>query len=114
MSAAVLPAAPLPPAFARTPGAPVLRGNRCQCMGCGDFFNSTSTFDRHRTGCFDVPGDRRCLSGDELIARGWSRNTAGFWIELTMRSTVSRMFRGGRVAASTGPLVGGGTADEYA
>jgi hypothetical protein len=112
MSAAPLPAAPLPLTLSRLEHAhPVLTGNRCQCTGCGDIFNSTSTFDRHGTGCFDVPGNRRCLSGDELIARGWSRNTAGFWIERTMRS-----FRGGLVAASTDPLVvvvGGGGAAEH-
>jgi len=112
MSDSLLPAAPRPPALASTPGAPVLRGNRCQCTGCGDFFNSTSTFDRHRTGRFDVPGDRRCLSGNELIARGWSRNTARLWIERTMRSTATGMFRGGRGAASPNPL-GGRATDEH-
>jgi len=91
---------------------PALTGNRCQCTACGDFFNSTSTFDRHRTGRFDVPGDRRCLSADELIARGWSRNTAGFWIERAMRSTATGVFHRGRVTASSSPL-GGGATDEY-
>jgi hypothetical protein len=85
MSDAVLPAAPPPPALASTPSAPVLRGNRCQCTGCGDLFNSTSTFDRHRTGRYDVIGARRCLTSEELTARGWSRNAAGFWIERPMR-----------------------------
>ncbi len=63
---------------------PTLTGNRCQCMACGDWFNSTSTFDRHRVGAFETPmqaSTRRCLSAGELTARGWQRNAAGFWIE---------------------------------
>jgi len=55
-----------------------LSGNRCQCTACGEFFNRVSTFDKHRTGRFGV--DRRCLTTEEMQARGWSLNAAGFWI----------------------------------
>ena len=60
-----------------------LTGNRCRCSGCSEHFNSVSVFDRHRTGTFGTlrnPGTRRCLSVEEMQARGWLRNAAGFWI----------------------------------
>ena len=57
--------------------APILRGDRCQCGACGQRFNSTSMFDRHRLG---RPGRRSCLNACQLEAKGYSRNQAGFWI----------------------------------
>jgi hypothetical protein len=47
--------------------------SRCLCRACGEFFNSVSVFDEHRRA-------GRCLSGDEMRARGWLVSTAGFWI----------------------------------
>lgn len=64
---------------------PKLTGNRCECAACGDRFNSTSTFDRHRTGAHGTPTGRRCLTAAELTALGWSKNARGFWIERAMR-----------------------------
>ncbi len=66
-------------------GAPMiaqrLTGNRCRCSACGEYFNSVSTFDRHRHGGWQGRGaDRRCLSPAELKARGWTLNAHGFWI----------------------------------
>jgi hypothetical protein len=62
--------------------APRLTGSRCRCPTCGEYFNSTSVFDRHRVGLWRDQGiHRRCLSGDEMTARGWSLNAKGFWIE---------------------------------
>lgn len=59
-----------------------LVGNRCQCRACGEYFNSVSSFDRHRAGDWQNRGsNRRCRAPDELIAKGWSKNTAGYWIE---------------------------------
>lgn len=55
-----------------------LAGNRCQCTACGDYFNRVSTFDKHRVGTFGV--DRRCMSAEEMTAKGWAKNAAGFWI----------------------------------
>ena len=72
--------------------APLLTGNRCQCAACGEYFNSTSSFDRHRAGDSSSRTSRRCRTPAELILRGWSRNTRGFWIERAMqreRSTIS-------------------------
>jgi hypothetical protein len=82
--------------------APKLTGNRCRCAACGDLFNSTSAFDRHRAGTFAPrgtwPHSRRCLTADELHAKGWSRNAAGFWIERAREATT---------ASSGGPPHGG-------
>lgn len=54
-------------------------GDRNQCPTCGEYFNSSSSFDFHRTGRFGV--DRRCRTVPEMVARGMTRNAAGFWIK---------------------------------
>jgi hypothetical protein len=54
-----------------------LRGDRCRCSGCGEYFTTTSTFDRHRKGPYT---DRTCLSVDALFALGWKTNKYGFWM----------------------------------
>ena len=54
-----------------------LTGRRCQCCGCGEYFNGERGFDRHRVGVYGV--NRHCLSAAEMTARGWHRNAAGFW-----------------------------------
>jgi hypothetical protein len=46
---------------------------------CGERFNSVYAFDLHRVGSF-APMARRCLTADEMLAAGYSRNIAGFWI----------------------------------
>src|SRR5579863_20205 len=61
-----------------------LRGNRCRCTACGDYFNSIFAFDRHRVGNYSTRTSRRCLTVAELAARGWARNAAGFWITRPM------------------------------
>ena len=58
-----------------------LRGDRNQCCGCGEYFNSTAAFDKHRTGDFSsVTNPRRCLSQPEMYAKGMARNRDGFWV----------------------------------
>jgi hypothetical protein len=57
--------------------APRLTGSRCLCRGCGEYFNSVKSFDRHR---IDYPDGRRCLSSDEMHQRGMTVNRQGFWI----------------------------------
>ena len=50
----------------------VLRGDRCRCRACGEYVNSTSAFDRHRVGAYDLTAPkhgRRCLTPDEMRAR---------------------------------------------
>jgi hypothetical protein len=59
-----------------------LTGNRCRCSGCGEYFNSVSIFDRHRAGDWQERGaNRRCLTVDQMLAKGYLKNAAGFWIE---------------------------------
>lgn len=81
-----------------------LTGNRCQCTGCGEYFNSAYTFDGHRVGLFapiNRPNTRRCLTVAEMMAKGWLRNDAGFWIS-GKRPTLARTARAGAAIALTG------------
>ena len=55
-----------------------LTGNKCECTACGQFFNRVSTFDKHRVGTLGA--SRRCLSVDEMAAKGWRLNDKGFWL----------------------------------
>ena len=57
----------------------VLRGDHCRCSGCGERFNSTKAFDRHRRGDYQG-GDRRCLTPEGMAAAGMSQNSGGWWI----------------------------------
>ena len=60
----------------------VLRGDRNQCQGCKEYFNSTGAFEKHRTGQYGV--DRRCRTPEEMIAKGFSLNAGGYWIASKM------------------------------
>lgn len=55
-----------------------ISGDRNQCRGCGEYFNSTAAFDKHRTGDFGI--DRRCRMPDEMREKGMDKNAAGFWV----------------------------------
>lgn len=58
-----------------------LRGDRNQCCGCGEYFNSTVAFEKHRTGDFDSSTNpRRCLTQPEMYAKGMAVNRDGFWV----------------------------------
>ncbi|MGF6903926.1 hypothetical protein [Paraburkholderia sp. GAS348] len=63
-----------------------LSGDRNRCGGCGEYFNSSYSFDRHRTG--DFGKDRRCMTAEEMTARGMVKNKDEFWITATMDSDV--------------------------
>lgn len=52
--------------------------SRCRCTACGDYFNSTAAFDKHRTG--EYPGARRCMDHQERRERKMDTNTAGYWV----------------------------------
>ena len=61
-----------------------LTSNRNQCPSCGEYFNRTSSFDRHRTGAFGTGIDgtspeRRCLTINEMQAKGFRKSAHGFW-----------------------------------
>jgi hypothetical protein len=59
-----------------------LTGQRNQCRGCDQYFNSNVAFAKHRTGKFEE--GRRCRTAEEMIAKGMSLNAAGFWITAAM------------------------------
>ena len=56
----------------------LLKGNRNQCQGCKEFFNSNGAFDKHRTGKHGV--DRRCRTIEEMTGIGMSLNKDCSWI----------------------------------
>lgn len=64
---------------------PKLRGCRCQCGGCGEYFSSEGAFDRHRVGNYAEPGQwkgtRRCMTLAEMLAAGFRRNPQGFLLK---------------------------------
>jgi len=54
-------------------------GDRNQCPTCHKYFNSTSAFDRHRTGVMGSRS-RRCMTTEEMEAKKMCLNAAGYWI----------------------------------
>lgn len=54
-----------------------LRGDRNQCSGCDQYFNSTHAFEKHRHGDFGI--DRRCMTVGEMTAKGMFLGDDGFW-----------------------------------
>lgn len=53
-----------------------LNNRRCVCRGCGEFFNSTPAFDKHRAN----KGGFRCLTPAEMEAKGMAKNAGGWWV----------------------------------
>ena len=68
--------------------APKLTGNRCQCTACGECFNGTQPFDKHRVGEYGV--NRRCLTVAEMAVARFMRNAVGF---LCARATAEHATR---------------------
>lgn len=61
-----------------------LSGQRNQCQGCKQYFNSNLAFEKHRAGAFGI--DRRCLTEEEMLAKGMALNAKSFWVtELNSR-----------------------------
>jgi hypothetical protein len=54
-----------------------LSGDRSLCRACGEHFNSTYAFDKHRTGDLTM---RRCRRTAEMIELGMSKNAKGLWV----------------------------------
>lgn len=48
------------------------------CTVCHETFRSNYVGDRHRVGEFE-PDTRRCLTPDEMRARGWVPDARGRW-----------------------------------
>jgi hypothetical protein len=58
-----------------------LSGDRNQCPGCNEYFNSTAAFEQHRTGDYTSALDpRRCLKPTQMIAKRMRKNAEGFWL----------------------------------
>lgn len=68
-----------------------LKGDRNQCPSCGEFFNSTSAFEKHRksSGWFiGIPTKEakalgyphRCLTVKEMQSEGMQKNSTTYWI----------------------------------
>lgn len=55
-----------------------LTGQKSLCRACGLYFNSTAAFDKHRTGQHGK--DRRCMTVDEMKAKGMATNGRGYWV----------------------------------
>lgn len=53
-----------------------------QCPGCGEYFNSSFAFSKHRVG--EQGLNRRCLTTSEMISKGMLLNATGFWISQAM------------------------------
>jgi hypothetical protein len=62
---------------------PTLRGCRCQCTACGQYFTCERTFDHHRYG--DHAVSRHCLTVAEMEAGGWMQNRQGFWTDTPLK-----------------------------
>jgi hypothetical protein len=86
--------------------SPKLTGSRCKCSGCGEVFSRERAFDRHRVGRYGV--DRRCLTLDEMRARGWELNKAGVWVmDKLDNAGLARIRPATHRAAPTPPVASG-------
>ena len=65
----IAPTLPLPPGT-----------GYCHCTACGLTFRSETGFTAHRVGDYSQGRRPRCLTVDELTARGWLPNAAGYWV----------------------------------
>jgi len=54
-----------------------LSGDHCQCSVCGEYFNSTAAFDKHRTG---QGSNRRCLLLSDMFRAGMAISSRGWWV----------------------------------
>ena len=60
---------------------------RCQCGACGEDFSGIVLFDAHRVGDHEhdaspgLPLGRRCLSEEEMKAKGWVETPRGHWAD---------------------------------
>ena len=77
-------------------------GSRCKCAECGDFFNSTTAFDKHRAGPYDRPPFRWCLSEFAMEVVGMAKNADGFWASKLFGDAKTRAFAPGVVRVVAG------------
>ena len=55
-----------------------LNGDHNECPTCGQYFNSTFAFDKHRIGAFGK--DRRCMTVEQMVEAGMVKNAGDWWI----------------------------------
>jgi len=60
-----------------------LNGDHNQCAGCGEFFNSTLAFEKHRVG-EHAGNQRRCLTTAEMEEKGMAVSSSGWWVSSPM------------------------------
>lgn len=82
------------------------------CTVCGEDFGGVQAFDAHRVGshdyCFDLshPDGRRCLTVQEMLRRGFLRNSRDRW-SLPWSMKLSQ--ESNRQASLDGKIAGGRT-----
>ena len=93
---------PFPPASSRDSQFPTIPANGCRA--CGHDFAGVGYFVAHRVGKHDytfreglrmdppLEDGRRCLSAEEMLAKGWQRNTRGRWFSPTAAEGMRRRF----------------------
>jgi predicted nucleic acid-binding Zn ribbon protein len=70
-----------------------LAGDHCQCTACGNYFNSTAAFDKHRWGDYE---DRHCKSEEQMFAAGMALSGTGWWLTAKRDdSSLDRVHRNG-------------------
>jgi hypothetical protein len=77
-----------------------LTGDHCQCAACGEYFNSTVAFDKHRVHKIASMEPeiwvRGCLDTPHMKARGMAVSSTGWWItSVKADSSLSRMRQNG-------------------
>ena len=84
------------------------------CRACGEEFGGVTLFDKHRVGThaytaqegeqFSPPASdgRRCLSVEEMCARGWARNGLARWTDSVHVPGTRKAW-----SAAVGPAAGG-------
>ena len=78
-----------------------LRGDHCYCNACGEYFNSTGAFDKHRIGKF-MPLERRCRLPEEMRAAGMSQTENGFWVRVGFHQSDRQRVRQNEDRGETG------------
>lgn len=81
------------------------RIEHCKAPGCHQSFTGTTAGDMHRTGDHAVsvgPNRRRCLTAEEMEARGMARNSKGHWMTAAGRPISSLPVEARNASRATG------------
>ena len=69
-----------------------LNGDHCRCAACGEYFNSTAAFDKHRIGDMTM---RSCRTPDVMRAVGMQISSTGWWITESRDPSLGSIARSG-------------------